>query len=418
MFILLMLSVVTWMTVGWYVVGGVTPLYPFPLSVAMVLMLTTGRIFFLSAALRNVLVFLFFLAVWVFFSSVFATESPKGASAVLNYLSGIAILMVSYHSIVNFNQIKNALGVYSLVVAAGLALGILQLATGRFYPSEAAYVGGATGFEGMNYAFGKNFIPLMAAGIALTVSASKLIGPLAKRKWLLLCVGGLGAAISGSRSTQFGVIVMTLVAILISRRWNLLWLGGVLIAAFVGLFLTSEKWDGAFDQSIFGVSGGRFSLWGAAFNMIKENPLFGVGAGNFKLRMPQYLSSEGALALTDTEIATSGIAAHNVFIGLAAESGIIACLLYLMFYFYITRLAYKMSRRRASSAQGQILAYAGFIYMVGYFIDMNFHNYGDENTIWFFSGLILALDKIESSSRSGFLKPKLTGPLAGRAAAA
>lgn len=411
MFFFLMLAVITWMTVGWYVIGGLMPLYPFPLSVALLLMVITGKFLSVNVALRNVLAILTLLTGWVLLSTVFANESLRGSGAVMNYLAGTAILLVSYHSIEDFSQIKKALGIYSLIVAAGLCLGLLQVTTGRFYLSEAAYAGGPAGFEGMNYAFGKNFLPLVAAGASLMVVSSMNIGELGKPKWWFLIIGFAGVALSGSRSTQLGSVAIFLTAFLVSRRWNLLWLSGVVMVGFTVLVLASEKWARIFEDSFASASGGRFSFWGAAWNMIKENPLFGIGAGNFKLLMPQYLTHEGALSLHNTEVLSTGIAAHNVFIGLAAESGVLAALLYITFYFYIMWLSYRVSRRPYSSIESRILAHAGFFYLVGYFIDMNFHNYGDENTIWFFAGLILAMEKMGAEKRVGFVKAKFARPM-------
>jgi O-antigen ligase len=403
MYSLLMLSLIAWMVAGWYVIGGVMPLYPVPLSLAILMMFVTGRVFILNKALRNVLVLLVILCAWVAVSNMLANDSSRGAGVLLGYMSGAAILMVTYHSIVEFSQIRRALAIYAFIHLLALGLGVIQIKTGRFYPSEAAYEGGATGFEGMNYAFGKNYLPLVAAGVALSIFPALQIKGGRSARWWLLAVGLTGIVISGSRSTQLGCAAMFLVAIIVSRRWSLLLLSTLVAAGFGVLVTTSEKWGILFENSLGDASGGRFSFWGAGLNMISERPWFGVGAGNFKLMMPAYLTYDGALALQNTESVKSGIAAHNVFINIAAESGIVAAIVYIAFYLYIVSLTWRIARKNAASVEARLIAYAGLFYLVAYFVDMNFHNYGDENTIWFFAGLILAMEKLGADGVRGFV---------------
>lgn len=383
------------MLVGWYVVGGVMPLYAMPLFATLMGMVITGRMFDLrSGHLRMAIVLLVLLVIWLVFSGLMVNEAGGGLGAVLNYAAGIAILLAACQCVTNIKQIKSAFAIYSSIVAVSLALGILQKTTGSYHPSEAAYEGGISGFEGMNYLFGKNFLPVIAAGMAMSTLSSAVSLKYKRIRLFFLFLGVTGIAISGSRSTQLSAMVIMIIAIVMARQWRSLFTGILVLVPISGIMIFSEKWSVVFNASAEEASGGRFSFWGAALRMIAEHPIFGVGAGNFKLLMPQYLSFAGALNMNGSRALSEGIAVHNVFLGLAAESGILAMILYLYFYIYITYLAYRLSGSSQASVEIRIFSYACLLYMVGFFIDMNFHNYGNDNNVWFFGGLLLAVDKI------------------------
>lgn len=69
----------------------------------------------------------------------------------------------------------------------------------------------------------------------------------------------------------------------------------------------------------------RFKYWKGASEIIKENPLLGVGYGNFKLYTPtytKYLLNDGTFSKHP----------HNDFIFVAGESGLLACFLYISLF--------------------------------------------------------------------------------------
>ena len=69
----------------------------------------------------------------------------------------------------------------------------------------------------------------------------------------------------------------------------------------------------------------RFKYWKGASEIIKENPILGVGYGNFKLYTPtysKYLLGDGTFSKHP----------HNDFIFVAGESGLLACILYISLF--------------------------------------------------------------------------------------
>jgi O-antigen ligase len=72
----------------------------------------------------------------------------------------------------------------------------------------------------------------------------------------------------------------------------------------------------------------RLLAWSAGLQMIREHPLVGVGLGNFKPLMGQYMDPGMRFDLLPDAAEFRSIA-HNGYIGVAAELGLPALLVYL-----------------------------------------------------------------------------------------
>jgi O-antigen ligase len=62
----------------------------------------------------------------------------------------------------------------------------------------------------------------------------------------------------------------------------------------------------------------RLDLWRVGLNMVRENPLFGVGVGNYKILMDQYDNSNLAAGI-----------AHNSYLEVVAELGVVGAFTFL-----------------------------------------------------------------------------------------
>jgi len=76
--------------------------------------------------------------------------------------------------------------------------------------------------------------------------------------------------------------------------------------------------------------GGRTMVWGIAADMIADHPLLGVGAGNFTIRMHEYLSPAVGGEVRDFSRLSSDnwIHPHNDFLEVGAEHGLIGLAAY------------------------------------------------------------------------------------------
>ena len=75
----------------------------------------------------------------------------------------------------------------------------------------------------------------------------------------------------------------------------------------------------------------RLKLWTKTLNMISENPLLGVGIGNWKIIIPSY----GTTGLRSEQGEVHFQRPHNDFLWILAETGIISLLFYTGFFVII-----------------------------------------------------------------------------------
>jgi putative inorganic carbon (HCO3(-)) transporter len=155
--------------------------------------------------------------------------------------------------------------------------------------------------------------------------------------------------LTNSRSALLCLFVsLSVILLTIKSGRRLLLLGIVAILAVIPFI-----WDLLFFALRFqrGLSG-RDYLWKAAFRIIKEAPLFGIGPGNFELIKVQYILPMDFLANLTRSIHVSG-AAHNTYLSVSAEIGLVASISLVIFLIYSLNKAVKLIRTGQSPIQKQ-----------------------------------------------------------------
>lgn len=109
----------------------------------------------------------------------------------------------------------------------------------------------------------------------------------------------------------------------------------------------------------------RFSYWGNAIEIIKKNPIIGIGLGNWKVESMAYEKTQ----TNDLQVSSH---AHNDFLEIAAETGIANAIVYLSIF--ILGLIINVKRIfRNKEAESQIIASIALLLMVCYGIDAVFN---------------------------------------------
>jgi O-antigen ligase len=76
----------------------------------------------------------------------------------------------------------------------------------------------------------------------------------------------------------------------------------------------------------------RLLVWGIAFNLFLEHPILGIGPKNFPTVVSHYASTDELMGVEAQD-------PHNIWIGMAAEQGIVGLATYIVFFFSMIRLA-------------------------------------------------------------------------------
>ncbi len=183
---------------------------------------------------------------------------------------------------------------------------------------------------------------------------------------------GVGLIVSWSRGAWLGFAAAALVLILFAPRRR--WLGvglvalvlivgaGSLAAGLVPESLLARFSDFAQDLAGFEDVRGqvisdanyavleRFAHWQAAISMANDSPWLGVGFGNYEVAYPRYKLMNWPLPLGH---------AHNYYLNLLAETGVIGLAAYLVAWIMIVTLTLRVLRRELGYRRGLALGLLG-----------------------------------------------------------
>jgi O-antigen ligase len=126
----------------------------------------------------------------------------------------------------------------------------------------------------------------------------------------------------------------------------------VLIAVVV-YFLQSEETRGVFQYKISSLlrvdshdNQGRLEIWGSTYDMVTQQPLTGVGAGNWKIEIPPYIAETHGVGFKNWN------QPHNDFLSILSEKGIFGLLAYLSIFMLIFYYGFKLLRSAGSNHDG------------------------------------------------------------------
>lgn len=191
--------------------------------------------------------------------------------------------------------------------------------------------------------YGNLFAPVSV--FLLTLSA------FARRNSQQLILAGVGLLAAGATVMTYsrgsivalavGIILFALLTIKRSRKTALLILG-VSLAGFLALapslldrFLSSPESRSSAQVSVREMSISRPTVWRTSWRIVKENPLLGVGPGNFRLAYESAADSTQVVMFSH---------AHNDVLNVAAYAGLPTALVYTLLWLVVCLGVYRVAR--------------------------------------------------------------------------
>jgi hypothetical protein len=239
---------------------------------------------------------------------------------------------------------------------------------------------------------------LFAGYLALSILLGAVLWQMDRswRKWVALemAINVAGIFFSASRGTMLSFTVVLTVLIGISLSWKQRLIAGISVAAFVagaGTVLAKTDWleSNPFTERLAtatvnvndDAASDRKALWVSAAARFEGSPVYGIGRGNFR-------------PLDEPDPTKTG-AVHDMFLGIACETGIIGVLAYAL---SVSRYAIEMgmdrlaARRRFPAATRIILCCLLILMMCGLTISLeNFRG------LWMLIGLLEAYRRLYGS---------------------
>ena len=216
-----------------------------------------------------------------------------------------------------------------------------------------------------------------------------------------LCTAGI--FLTGSRGGLVSLAVCAAAFLVVGARWRGRFLLVVLAVALagVGYFNYVASPEIRSHVSAVGSGTGRLDLWTVAWRMVEQEPLQGVGAGNFPVSSVHYLLQPGAIERSDYIVGAPKVA-HNTYLELWAELGLVGLILFIFVAVFCLTSALKAARSfaRQGDARMEILARALFVALAGVLAADFFGSRLANKEIWLLLGLAPALLAI-ARSREG-----------------
>jgi O-antigen ligase len=284
---------------------------------------------------RRLLAGLGLLLVWVTLSAAWAKDLGLfGADIWRWYVAGLLFLIVT----TTISDPRHA----QLVAAAFVAGAVLSIVFGIVDTNLPNIQGRLYAGSGDPNESGAGFL----AGIIL---AAGLLGGTRRPELRLLLVAAMAALAAGLAATQsrgalVGALAATLAALVLykGRRGRVLAVVGTALSAAALFFSISPNgW-----HRVIHVQGDepRSELWLVAWRMAQDHPLLGVGLHNFTAQAGGYVQRPGALRYVDL-IADRPLLAHNSYLEMLADTGVVGLLLYAGFALACLRAALLAARR-------------------------------------------------------------------------
>jgi O-antigen ligase len=186
-----------------------------------------------------------------------------------------------------------------------------------------------------------------------------------------LCLGAF--VLTGSRGGIVGLAAALIAAIVFGGRWRLqIGLAATAIVTLaVGYYVTLAP-QTLVDRFSTATTGevsqrdSRVTIWTVAWRMSLDNPITGVGIGNFPTRSAQYTIAPGATYRTDRTIDQPAVA-HNSYLGPLAETGIVGLGLFMSILLFsigcgvraVRRFARNGDRTMEALGRGLVIAQVG-----------------------------------------------------------
>jgi O-antigen ligase len=351
---------------------------------------------FLSLAIRReppfrfdtFTVAMFVFLAWLGMSSFYALDSDEALSRFYTFVQ-LVVATLMFMSVVD--TVPRIRGVFwSIVVWTSIAT---VAGLGRYYSGMSRTV---SGFGGDRNEFA------IYANIAIVCTYVLYQSSKGRGRLLLsviLPILFLGLALTFSR---MGVLAMMLSLLVVGYRIaREKRIAAVLVAlailVLIVAVLPESFWArvGTIGPSMQGrreTVGIRVDLWSMALQMIRDRPITGVGLGNFATASMRYAHGEYLM---------SRLVAHNAYISIAAETGLVGLCLFLAVHGVALKSFYRAmsvgTLLNAPSLKMMSIATEGCLFAI-MFSALSLNSEGLKY-LWLFFGLAASLGRIAAHSR-------------------
>jgi O-antigen ligase len=293
--------------------------------------------------------FLFVLIMFVGWTLISASwaENPNAAiETFTRYLPNAMLFLIVFAAVRTRDQLLWVVGAFVLGAFISGAYGLVAAP-----PSDDIRLGGAGGDPNETAA-------AMVAGLALaTALAVALRGRPFLRVASSAVVGILGFAVflTASRGGLVALGAALIASIFLAGRQRGRMIAWSAIAVAITVFYFAAIAPDAVRERVIHPEGGtgRVDIWTVGWRMVEAHPVQGIGAGNFTTASVHYLLEPGAILRADFIIDEPKVA-HNTYLQVLAELGVVGLVLFLTILVFSLVCAFKAHKVAAAAGDREL----------------------------------------------------------------
>ncbi|MEA2419547.1 MAG: hypothetical protein QOE60_1753 [Thermoleophilaceae bacterium] len=304
---------------------------------------------------------LMLLVTWTGVSALWAESPPAALDAATRYLPNAFLFLIVFAGVRNRDQLVWVLGAFVLGAFISAIYGMLVPPP----LEEIGRLSGAGGGDANEVA-----ASLVAAGILAAALTAALRARPIMRVGAAIAVPLCGFAVflTLSRGGLIALGASLIAAVVMGGKHRGAVMAAAVSAAVITVVYFAALAPAAAVERVTGLGGGtgRVDIWKVGWRMVQDQPLRGIGAGNFPIASIHYLLEPGALQRDDFIVDTPKVA-HNTYLGVLAELGLIGFVLFMSVVVFSLVCTVRAAKRaeRSGDRMLEILARALFVSLVG-----------------------------------------------------
>ena len=315
-------------------------------------------------------------AAWTAVSALWATDGGEAVTAASRFGLNFLLFPIVYTAV---RERRHVTWLAWAFVGGALLSAAFGVAVPQ--PTEEGRLAGAVG-EANELASVLVAAFAVAVGLALASRRSPAIRTAALLA-AAFCVAGVFYSLS--RSGLLALMLVALMGVFAARRWRGRAAVVALVVTAIGViwfasFATPQVRDRV---TRFEGGAGRIDLWRIGWRMAEQEPLLGVGAGNFQLSSPRFLLEPGAL-VRDDFVLDRPKQTHNIYLQTLAELGIPGLVMLLAIIAFSIACAARAARlfNRLGDTRLEALTWAFLVATVGVLVTDFFQSEQYSKQLW------------------------------------
>jgi O-antigen ligase len=298
---------------------------------------------------------------WSILSLIWAESRTKGFEQLQTAILVMLLIPIVYTGVTSERDVKAIAGAFVAGATVAAGYGVVT--------SPTISGGAAEASEELNRVAGTVGDPNVLASIllagtflAVALALTQKRNP-AMRLTLFFCafLCLLGVVLTFSRGGLIALgAAMLVTPFLVRRRAAAITLMVLVVIGIVAFVVTFAPADAKDRLTKNDGGSGRTDIWRIGWRMVEANPVVGIGVGNFQNTSVHYQIAPGA-ARVRTDLADHPSVAHNSFLELLAEGGVIGLGLFLGIIVAALATAVKATRRFLRERRSDLAVLSGAV---------------------------------------------------------